>query len=73
MDNSVMSLKPQVMTLIKHHVNLRLDIFLQTSQTDCSRLRGTDTSTQTPVHYSAVEYNGHTTNIALVKIMAMFS
>lgn len=68
-----MSFTPQVMTLIKHHFNLSLDIFLQTSQTDCSRLRGAHTSTQTPVHYNAVEYNTHTTNITFVKIMALFS
>lgn len=30
-DNSVMSLKPQVTTLIKHHVNQSSNIFLQTS------------------------------------------
>lgn len=44
MDNFAMSLKPQVMTLIKHHVNLRLDISLQTSQPVCNR-QGVDTIT----------------------------
>lgn len=38
MDSVVMSLKPQVMKLIKHHVNLKLDISLQTSQPGCGRL-----------------------------------
>ena len=40
MDNFVMSLKPQVMTLIKHHVNQRLNVRLRTSRPGGNRLDG---------------------------------
>lgn len=69
MANFVMSLKPQVMTLIKHHVNLSLDNFAANISARLHEaVQRVDTITQTPVHNKAIRYNGHTVNAMFVKL-----
>lgn len=73
MDNFVMSLKPQVMTLIKHHVNLSLDIFPANSSARLQQaIQRVDTITQTPVHYNAMQFNGHTVNAIFVNLIEIY-
>ena len=65
MDHFVMSLKPQVKTLIKHHANLSLNIFPQTSQPRLQQAsQGVDTITHAPVHYNAIQRNSVTIKLS---------
>lgn len=52
MDNLVMSLRPQVKTVIKHHVNRNLVIFLQTPKP--LRNKRLDTKAQPHTHSNTV-------------------